>query len=283
MIIDGRKIAQTIEDRVNEGISYLKKGRPALAFVRVGEDPASIAYLRMKRKKCEEVGIESVDIELPEKTPQEALLAEIYRLNGEENIDGILVQLPLPSHINTSAIIEAIDPTKDVDGFHPLNAGKLMLDEPGGFWPCTPYGIVVLLKHAGIDPFGKHVVIVGRSNLVGKPLSVMLSSKQEGCNATVTLAHSKTANLTAICRSADILVAAIGQPQFITEKMVKEGAVVIDVGINRTEKGLLVGDVDYANVAPKCRAITPVPGGVGPMTIALLLSNTLLSYQRRHP
>jgi methylenetetrahydrofolate dehydrogenase (NADP+)/methenyltetrahydrofolate cyclohydrolase len=283
MIIDGRKIAQTIEDRVKEGINHLKKSRPALAFVRVGEDPASIAYLRMKRKKCSQVGIESVDIELPEKTPQEALLAEIHRLNGEEKIDGILVQLPLPSHINTSAIIEAIEPSKDVDGFHPLNAGKLMLDEPGGFWPCTPYGIVVLLKHAGIDPFGKHVVIVGRSNLVGKPLSVMLSSKQEGCNATVTLAHSKTANLTAICRSADILIAAIGQPQFITEKMVKEGAVVIDVGINRTEKGLLVGDVDYENVAPKCRAITPVPGGVGPMTIALLLSNTLLSYQRRHP
>jgi len=279
MILDGKKIAESIEDTIKDAIQHLKKRPPALAFIRVGDNPASLAYIRMKKKKCHKVGITSIDRELPEDTSEKNLLKEIETLNQDPHIDGILIQLPLPSHINTPNIVCAVDPKKDVDGFHPLNIGKLLLGEKDGFISCTPYGIQVLLHHANINLEGKHVVILGRSNIVGKPLAALLMQKEKGANATVTIAHSKTQNLQALCQSADILVAAMGNPRFVTASMVKQGAVVIDVGINRGPHGL-VGDVDFDQVAPKCRLITPVPGGVGPMTIAMLLSNTLLGYQR---
>lgn len=280
MIIDGRAIAQKIEQRIQSIVHKLHVRKPALAFIRVGEHPASHSYIRMKKKKCAEVGIVSIDREFPEEISQEKLLEEIEALNQNPLVDGILIQLPLPHQIQTHVVLSAIDPTKDVDGFHPLNVGKLLIGQSDGFFPCTPYGIVLLLSHSGIDPSGKHVVILGRSNIVGKPLAALLMQKQEGRNATVTVAHSQTRNLNALCRSADILVAAMGVPQFVTEEMVQKSAVVIDVGINRVD-GKIVGDVDFDRVASKCSAITPVPGGIGPMTIATLLSNTLLSFQRR--
>jgi methylenetetrahydrofolate dehydrogenase (NADP+) / methenyltetrahydrofolate cyclohydrolase len=280
MIIDGKAVASTIQTRVKEGIQNLKGRKPALVFIRVGNDPASITYLKMKKRRCEEVGITSIDRELDATTSEETLLREIAQFNADPNIDGILVQLPLPKQICSDRIIQAIDPGKDVDGFHPLNLGKLLIGDKSGFLSCTPYGIKVLLSHYGIQTEGKHVVIVGRSNIVGKPLAALLMQKEEGANATVTVAHSRTKDLEKHCRSADILVAAIGSARFIQPHMVKEGAVVIDVGIHRLD-GKIVGDVDFEKVAPKCSYITQVPGGVGPMTIAMLLSNTLLSYQRR--
>jgi len=279
LIIDGKAIAKNIEENLKQAIVHLKGRLPALAFVLVGENPASLTYIRMKKKKCQEVGITSIDKELPSNTRESELLKEIEDLNANPEIDGILIQLPLPNHIHTQKVLEAVDPKKDVDGFHPLNMGKLLLGERGGFFSCTPYGIMILMKHSNIQVEGKHVVIVGRSNIVGKPLAALLMQKEEGANATVTVAHSASQNLKKICLSADILIVAIGKPQFITADMVKEGAVVLDVGINR-KNGKLVGDVDFEHVSPKCRAITPVPGGIGPMTIAMLLSNTLLSYQR---
>jgi len=285
MLIDGTAIAKSIEDRIAHAIRQLKGRPPGLAFILVGDHPASRAYVRMKKKKCAEVGILSVDRELPKNTTEEQLLHEIDALNRDESIDGILIQLPLPSHISTSHMMRAVDPSKDVDGFHPINMGKLLLGELDGFLSCTPQGVHVLLTHSQIPLLGKHVVIVGRSNIVGKPLAAILMQKAPHCNATVTVAHSMTENLPEICRSADILIAAIGQPHFIKAHMIKKGAVVIDVGINRItgpdQKAHLVGDVDFEHVAPLCSHITPVPGGVGPMTIAMLLSNTLLSYQRR--
>lgn len=279
MIIDGRACAKQIENTLKEAIGHLKGRKPALAFVLVGDNPASIAFIRMKKKKCREVGILSVDLELPGTISEEYLLDEIQRMNENPEIDGILVQLPLPGHIKVDRILEAIDPKKDVDGFHPLNMGRLLLGEKRGFFPCTPYGISILLNHSGVEVAGKHVVILGRSNIVGKPLAALLMQKEKTANATVTIAHSASENLQEICLSADVLVAAIGQPRFVKASMVKQGAVVIDVGINRVE-GKIVGDVDFEQVAKKCSRITPVPGGVGPMTIAMLLSNTLLSYQR---
>jgi methylenetetrahydrofolate dehydrogenase (NADP+)/methenyltetrahydrofolate cyclohydrolase len=279
-LIDGTKIAKTIQDQVAKAISSLSHRKPGLAFVLVGKNPASQTYIRMKKKRCSEVGILSFDCELPESVTEGQLLEEIKKLNHNSAIDGILVQLPLPEHINTLNIISAVDPAKDIDGFHPLNVGKMLLGESGGFLPCTPHGIQVLLTHAQIPIHGKHVVIVGRSNIVGKPLAAILMQKAPHCNATVTIAHSQTEHLKEICRSADILVAAIGHPRFIKKEMVKEGTVVVDVGINRVQ-GKIVGDVDFEAVAPLCSHITPVPGGVGPMTVALLLSNTLLSYQRK--
>ena len=279
-LIDGTKIAKTIQDQVAKAISSLSHRKPGLAFVLVGKNPASQTYIRMKKKRCSEVGILSFDCELPESVTEGQLLEEIKKLNHNSAIDGILVQLPLPEHINTLNIISAVDPAKDIDGFHPLNVGKMLLGESGGFLPCTPHGIQVLLTHAQIPIHGKHAVIVGRSNIVGKPLAAILMQKAPHCNATVTIAHSQTEHLKEICRSADILVAAIGHPRFIKKEMVKEGTVVVDVGINRVQ-GKIVGDVDFEAVAPLCSHITPVPGGVGPMTVALLLSNTLLSYQRK--
>ena len=284
-LIDGSAIAKQIQGQITEAISHLHSRKPGLAFILVGNNPASAAYIRMKKKRCHEVGILSFDYELPETISEEFLLKEIDRLNQDPLVDGILVQLPLPPHIQTSRIISAIDPKKDVDGFHPLNVGKMLLGEHDGFLPCTPLGIQVLIARAGVPLLGKHVVIVGRSNIVGKPLAAILMQKAPHCNATVTVVHSLSEHLHEICRSADVLIAAIGKPRFIQATMVKPGAVVIDVGINRVSCGKgetqIVGDVDFETVAPLCSQITPVPGGVGPMTIALLLSNTLLSYQRR--
>jgi methylenetetrahydrofolate dehydrogenase (NADP+) / methenyltetrahydrofolate cyclohydrolase len=283
-LIDGTAIAKKIQDQVAYAIAHLSHRRPGLAFILVGDDPASQTYIRMKKKRCEEVGIISFDCLLPKTITEEQLLREIEKLNQNPAIDGILVQLPLPSPINTMQIMSAVDPNKDVDGFHPINVGKMLLGENSGFLPCTPHGIQILLTHAQIPLLGKHVVIVGRSNIVGKPLAAILMQKSPHSNATVTVAHSLTENLPEICRSADILIAAMGKPHFIKGDMVRKGAVVVDVGINRiSEKGkeTLVGDVDFESVAPLCSHITPVPGGVGPMTIAILLSNTLLSYQRR--
>lgn len=279
MIIDGKAIAKSIENSLKEATLHIKGRKPALAFVLVGDNPASIAFIRMKKKKCHEVGILSLDLELPSTISEDYLLEEIARMNANEQIDGILVQLPLPGHIKVEKILESIDPKKDVDGFHPLNMGRLLLGEKRGFFPCTPYGISILLHHSGIKVTGKHVVILGRSNIVGKPLAALLMQKDPNANATVTVAHSGTENLKSVCLSADILIAAIGKPHFVKADMVKEGAVVIDVGINRIG-GKIVGDVDFEQVASKCSHITPVPGGVGPMTIAMLLSNTILSYQR---
>ncbi len=284
MIIDGAKIAETIETRVAEAIRHTHRP-PGLAFILVGDNPASQTYIRMKKKKCQEVGILSIDREFSANITEEFLLREIEQLNADPQVDGILVQLPLPEHISTPKIMEKIDPTKDVDGFNPINIGKMFLGELDGFLPCTPHGIHVLLTHSEIELAGKHVVILGRSNIVGKPLAAILMQKNQYCNATVTVAHSLSKNLPALCKSADILIAAIGKPLFVTKDMVKKGAVVIDVGINRvkTKEGKvnIVGDVDFDEVAPLCSYITPVPKGVGPMTIAMLLSNTLLSYQRR--
>lgn len=282
MNIDGTAISQRIQEEIAEKVRE-KQGRPpGLAFILVGDNPASRTYVRMKKQACAKVGILSIDREFPATLPQMDLLKEIKKLNADPAVDGILVQLPLPHHIDPSLIMEAVDPRKDVDGFHPINMGRLLLGETGGFYPCTPQGIVYLLAESQIPVSGKHAVVVGRSNIVGKPLAAMLMQKAPGCNATVTVAHSYTENLGEICRSADILIAAMGQPKFITKEMVKEGAVVIDVGINRllskSGKPIIVGDVDYEHVAPKCSYITPVPGGVGPMTIAMLLANTFKSY-----
>lgn len=283
-LIDGKKIAAEIEQRIAHGVASLKGRKPGLAFVLVGQNPSSKIYISMKKKKCKEAGILSFDKEFSETISENQLIEEIKRLNDHPEVDGILVQLPLPSHINQNAVIETIRPDKDVDGFHPYNMGKLLIGDPDCFCPCTPLGIHILLTHSRIPILGKHVVIVGRSTIVGKPLAALLMQKAPHCNATITLAHSLSENLPELCRSADILVAALGKPAFITENMIKKGASVIDVGINRIAangKTKIVGDVDFEKVAPRCSHITPVPGGVGPMTIAMLLSNTLLSYQRR--
>jgi methylenetetrahydrofolate dehydrogenase (NADP+) / methenyltetrahydrofolate cyclohydrolase len=255
--------------------------QPGLAVVLVGDDPASRAYVRSKDKKCRELGLHSVKLELPVDTTQEKLLQVIAGLNADPLVHGILVQSPPPKHIDESAVVLAIDPRKDVDGFHPVNVAKLTLEDSSGFVPCTPAGCQRLLVDAGVETDGAHVVVLGRSMIVGKPMALLLMAKGRGGNATVTVAHSRTKNLAEVTRQADIIIAAIGRPEFLKADMVKEGAVVIDVGINRvedssSEKGYkIVGDVAFAEVAPKCRAITPVPGGVGPMTIAMLMANTI--------
>lgn len=274
-IIDGKKISLEILDDLTKKIVQLEK-KPGLAFILVGENPASQTYVQQKKKTCAAIGIHSTLIELPNQTSQEELLCHIKHLNEDASIHGILVQLPLPLHIDDKAIMFAIDPAKDVDGFHPLNVGKLLLGQVDGLIPCTPNGIIELLKKSHIPTAGKHVVILGRSNIVGKPLAALLM--QKSCNATVTVAHSHSQNLTAITQSADILVVAIGQTQFVKKEMIRKGTVVIDVGINRFHTGKLVGDVDFEEVAPLSSWITPVPGGVGPMTIAMLMHNTVLSF-----
>ncbi|RBP37747.1 methylenetetrahydrofolate dehydrogenase (NADP+)/methenyltetrahydrofolate cyclohydrolase [Roseimicrobium gellanilyticum] len=283
-LIQGAKVAATVLEECQREIAELAKlgKKPGLAVVLVGDDPASRAYVRSKDKKCKDLGLHSVKHELPENTTQEELLALVAQLNADPSIHGILVQSPPPRHIDESAIVRAIDPRKDVDGFHPENVAKLTLEDPTGFVPCTPAGCIRLLQDAGVATDGAHVVVLGRSMIVGKPVALLLMAKNSnGGNATVTVAHSRTKNLAELTRTADILIAAIGRPLFVKADMVKEGAVVIDVGINRveapgTEKGYkIVGDVDFDAVAPKCRAITPVPGGVGPMTIALLMANTI--------
>jgi methylenetetrahydrofolate dehydrogenase (NADP+)/methenyltetrahydrofolate cyclohydrolase len=279
--IDGKKIAGEIQEEIKENISRLEGRKPGLAVVLVGHSSASQTYVRAKQKACHSVGIYSSVIELPSSISESDLLKTIDLLNQDPKIDGILVQLPLPSHIDEKIVTASIDPTKDVDGFHPVNVGKMLLGIEGGFLPCTPLGIKVLLEKSQIQVEGKHVVIVGRSNIVGKPLAAILMQKKEGCNATVTIAHSQSENLSQLTQSADILIAALGKTHFITKGMVKKGATVIDVGINRLPNGSLVGDVDFQNVKEIAEWITPVPGGIGPMTIAMLLQNTLLSFKRR--
>ena len=273
-LIDGKKISQEIKDELKEQVAQLKKeGKNAtLAVIQVGEDPASSVYVRNKKNACAYIGIGSLSYELPESTTQEELLALIRELNNRDDVNGILCQLPVPEHIDEKAIINAICPSKDVDGFHPQSAGAMLIGDKG-FLPCTPAGIIQLLKRSNIEIEGKNCVVVGRSNIVGKPMAVLMLRE----NATVTIAHSRTKDLKEICKKADILIVAIGKPRFITEEYVKEGAVVIDVGIHRLGGKKLCGDVDFDRVLPHVSAITPVPGGVGPMTIAMLMSNCVSS------
>ena len=281
-LIDGKKIAHDIQTSIAHQVSVLKGRKPGLAFILVGDNPASQTYVRSKKKACAHTGIESTLLELPASTTEAELLSHIERLNLDPAIDGILVQLPLPNALDEKIVTRAIHPEKDVDGFHPMNVGKMLLGEEGGFLPCTPNGIKVILERTHIPVSGKHVVVIGRSNIVGKPLAAILMQKKPHCNATVTVAHSQSDNLVQLARSADILVAALGKPRFVTRDMVKPGAVVIDVGINRSSDGKIIGDVDFDAVASIASHITPVPGGVGPMTIAMLLQNTLWSYLKRH-
>lgn len=288
MIIDGKKIALEIREEVALEVQELKKRgiQPHLTAVLLGDDPASHVYVRNKKKACEKAGISAETLMLSKDTQQTELITLIQDLNENPGVHGILVQLPLPSHIDEQVVLETIYPQKDVDGFHPVNVGKLTAGLTDGFVPATPTGIVELLLRSQNPPDGKHVVIVGRSNIVGKPLGLLLLRKAKGGNATVTFCHSRTENLESITREADILVAAIGYPEMIRKEMVKPGAVVIDVGVNRVEdatrpKGYrLVGDVQFSEVSEVAKAITPVPGGVGPMTIALLLKNTLMACKR---
>ena len=277
-ILDGKAVSLKVKESVKVRAEELKKFgvEPTLAVILVGEDKASQTYVRAKEKACNEYGIKSVAHRLSENTTQAELLALINVLNLDDSIHGILVQLPLPKHIDTNVVLEAIDPVKDVDGFHAVNVGKLVsgLD---GFVPCTPLGVMEILKEYGIDVAGLNAVVIGRSNIVGKPMANLLLN----ASATVTVTHSKTKNLKEICKNADLIVAAIGKPFFLKADMVKDGAVVVDVGINRLDDGRLVGDVDFDEVAPKCSYITPVPGGVGPMTIAMLLNNTILAAQAK--
>ena len=289
-ILDGNKVAQEMRAEKAEEIRALKEEHgitPGLAVVLVGDDPASQVYVRNKGRACEQVGIRSDTYRFPADYPEEELLGLISKLNDDPEVHGILVQLPLPEHIDEEKVLYAIDPNKDVDGFHPVNVGKLMIGKPG-FLPCTPHGIQQLLLRSGIEIEGKHVVVVGRSNIVGKPVAMILVQKQKGANATVTLCHTGTKDLGYHTRQADILIVAAGRPKTVTADMVKEGAVVVDVGVNRVEdpsskRGYrLVGDVDFDSVKEKASAITPVPGGVGPMTITMLLRNTIDAAKRAH-
>ncbi|MEY8265773.1 bifunctional methylenetetrahydrofolate dehydrogenase/methenyltetrahydrofolate cyclohydrolase FolD [Lachnospiraceae bacterium 64-25] len=275
-IIDGKTISTQIKDELKQKAAELHaRGiEVTLAVIQVGDNPASSVYVRNKKKGCEYIGIGSLSYELPEETTQEELLALIQELNGKKDVNGILVQLPLPSHIDEDTVINAIDSKKDVDGFHPQSVGALCIGQKG-FVSCTPAGIIQLLKRSGVSIEGKECVVLGRSNIVGKPMSILLLRE----NATVTIAHSRTKNLKEVTGRADILIVAIGKPKMITREYVKEGAVVIDVGINRDENNKLCGDVDFEDVEPVCGAITPVPGGVGPMTIAMLLNNCIESVE----
>ncbi len=276
MIIDGKKISQQIKEELKEKVTAQKaEGKEgALAVIQVGADPASSVYVRNKKNACAFVGIESLAYELPEETPEEELLSLIAELNSNEKVKGILVQLPLPGHINEDKVIQAISPSKDVDGFHPQSVGAMVIGEKG-FLPCSPAWIIQLLKRSGIEIAGKNCVVVGRSNIVGKPMALLMLRE----HATVTITHSRTQNLAGICRQADILIVAMGKPRFIGAEYVKEGAVVIDVGIHRNAENKLCGDVKFEEVESIASAITPVPGGVGPMTIAMLMDNCVQSIE----
>ncbi|AJH17823.1 bifunctional methylenetetrahydrofolate dehydrogenase/methenyltetrahydrofolate cyclohydrolase FolD [Bacillus mycoides] len=277
VIIKGNEVAEKKRAQLKEKVVKLKEQGivPGLAVILVGEDPASRSYVKGKEKGCEQVGIYSELIELPETITEERLLAEIDRLNGDDRINGILVQLPLPKHIEEKAIIERISPEKDVDGFHPISVGRMMTGQDT-FLPCTPHGILELVKETNLDISGKHVVVIGRSNIVGKPVGQLFLNE----NATVTYCHSKTQNIKELSKLADILIVAVGRPKMVTADYIKEGAVVIDVGVNRLETGKLCGDVDFDNVLDVAGYITPVPKGVGPMTITMLLHNTVESAKR---
>lgn len=288
IILDGKKTSNDIKSELSVLVDELmKKGKrpPHLAAVLVGNDGASLTYVGSKVRSCEKIGYQSTLIHLPETTSEDELLQQIHSLNTDKEIDGFIVQLPLPKHIDKEKVLMAVDPHKDVDGFHPTNFGKMALDMES-FIPATPYGIVELLDRYKIDISGKHAVVIGRSNIVGRPMSILLSRKSSPGNATVTLTHSRTKNLEAITKEADIVVSALGVPNFLTKDMIKEGAIIIDVGITRVPddskpKGYVItGDVDYENVKEKASFITPVPGGVGPMTIAMLLQNTYHAYTR---
>lgn len=275
-IIDGKKISQEIKDELKAKVAKMaEEGKKiALAVIQVGNDPASSVYVRNKKNACAYIGIESLSYELPEETTEEELVTLVEKLNQDDAVNGILVQLPLPKHINEEKIIQTISPTKDVDGFHMQNVGALCVGSKG-FVSCTPLGIIELLKRSGIEIAGKNCVVLGRSNIVGKPMGLLLLRE----NGTVTICHSKTRNIKEIAKQADILVVAIGKPKFVDETFVKEGAVVIDVGIHRNAENKLCGDVDFEKVAPHTSAITPVPGGVGPMTIAMLMNNCVSSVE----
>lgn len=286
-LIDGKALAKRMREEIAADVAALKNERgvtPGLAVVLVGEDPASVSYVTAKERACAEVGMRSVEVRLPESVAEDKLVAEIARLNADPEVDGVLVQLPLPKGIDTKRIIEAISPEKDVDGFTPVNIGRMMIGDKC-FLPCTPHGIVKLIEFAGMDLKGRHVVVIGRSNIVGRPLSVLLSMK--GVDATVTLCHTATRDIAAFTRAADAVVVAAGRPNTLTGDMIRKGAVVIDVGVNRVPDATsargyrLVGDADFESCSRVASAITPVPGGVGPMTITMLLWNTLAAARRR--
>jgi methylenetetrahydrofolate dehydrogenase (NADP+)/methenyltetrahydrofolate cyclohydrolase len=292
-IISGNEVAKEIRGELAQRVPKLKEQgvTPGLVMIRVGEDPASVSYVSGKEKAAEEIGVWSQTIVLPESASEEELLSKVEEMNKAEHVDGILVQLPLPKHINADKVLNLIDPAKDVDGFHPVNVGKMLIGDPY-FMPCTPHGAVELMIRSGNPPEGKHVVICGRSNIVGKPLMAMLVQKNRRANATVTVVHTGTKNMAEITTQADILVAAMGSPEVIKADMVKEGAVVIDVGVNRVgwkpskkdpskQVPDLRGDVEFETVKEKASAITPVPGGVGPMTITMLMVNTVVAAERR--
>ena len=277
-LIDGKQISKEIKDELKEKVAqYKSEGNPpSLAVIQVGNDPASSVYVGNKKRACEYIGIGSVSYELPENTTEKELLDLIAKLNADDSIKGILCQLPVPDHIDEDKIINAIAPEKDVDGFHPQNVGSLVIGQPG-FVSCTPAGIIELLKRSNIEIAGKHCVVIGRSNIVGKPMALLMLRE----NATVTICHSRTRNLKEICKEADILIVAIGRPQYIDAEYVKEGAVVIDVGIHRDENNKLCGDVKFDDVEPFASYITPVPGGVGPMTIAMLMNNCVSAMEKK--
>ncbi|NJB37299.1 MULTISPECIES: bifunctional 5,10-methylenetetrahydrofolate dehydrogenase/5,10-methenyltetrahydrofolate cyclohydrolase [Flavobacteriaceae] len=287
-ILDGKKISNDIKQEIAVEVAKMKdRGEkvPHLAAVLVGNDGASLTYVGSKVRSCKKIGFESTLIQLPEDTSEEKLLAQVAELNNNPEIDGYIVQLPLPKHINEQKVLLAVDPSKDVDGFHPENFGRMALDMVS-FIPATPFGIMELLRRYNVDTSGKHTVVIGRSHIVGRPISILMSQKGKAADATVTLTHSRTKNLKEFTQNADIIVSALGVPDFLKADMVKEGVVIIDVGITRvpdsSEKGYYItGDVDFDEVAPKASYITPVPGGVGPMTIAMLLQNTLLARKRR--
>ena len=287
-ILDGRKLSNTIKDEIKKEVSKRvldKKKQPHLAAVIVGNDGASLTYVGSKVRSCEQIGFASTLIHLKITTTEEELLVQIDELNKNQNIDGYIVQLPLPKHISEERILLAIDPKKDVDGFHPTNFGRMVLELPS-FIPATPFGIIEILKRYKIETSGKNCLVIGRSNIVGRPISILMSQKVSYGNSTVTLAHSRTKNLLELTLKADIIISALGVPEFLKENMIKENVVIIDVGITRvpdnSHKGYTIkGDVDYPNVSKKASYITPVPGGVGPMTIAMLLKNTLLACQRK--
>jgi methylenetetrahydrofolate dehydrogenase (NADP+)/methenyltetrahydrofolate cyclohydrolase len=287
-VLDGVPIADAIRAEVGARVAeHRARGKqPGLAVVIVGENPASMVYVRAKGKACEEAGMHSETVRLPEQTTEAELLAVVDRLNADPRIHGFLVQLPLPKHVNAERVLNRINPLKDVDGFHPVNVGKVSIGDPTGLRPATPYGVQEMLLRSGLDPKGANAVIVGRSNIVGKPMASLLIQPGRGGDATVTICHSKSRDLPGICRGADLLIVAMGKPEFVTADMVRQGAIVIDVGINRVDdasqsKGYrIVGDVAYAPVAEVASAITPVPGGVGRMTIAMLLKNTLQAFEQ---
>lgn len=289
--LDGRKLSRQILAELAERLKEVEGPRPCVTFIRVGEDPASVSYVASKQKKAAQVGIESRLLTLPEETPEAELLERIRKLNSDDSVHGILVQAPLPGHMDERTVFNTVAPEKDVDGFSSASLGRLVQEDPDAFVACTPAGIAEMVARYGIETEGRHVVVVGRSLIVGKPAALLFLRKGPFANATVTVCHSRTRDLPAITRQADILIAAIGRPRFITADMVREGATVIDVGINRVDdpdspKGYkVVGDVDYEAVAPRCRAISPVPGGVGLMTVALLMQNTVKAWEihPRHP